>query len=136
MISNFGIGQCQLVGKSEHLGCCELWWKSRHSRKTSCKGYLAFNGQKRQRLSSPSASKQWWSSILKDFNYGTSAGGELKELLALVANTDRGIKTTKEQRKKIESYFDRLGDLGSLGTRNTVQGTWKLVWTTEKVSCY
>ena len=64
-----------------------------------------------------------------------TASKALDELLSAVAGSDRGITTTPAQLKDIKQLFEQLenGGKSMVGTPKTITGTWKLVWTTEKV---
>jgi hypothetical protein len=60
---------------------------------------------------------------------------DVKELLQLVAGTDRGVKSDTARTKQILSLVDRLATSSSSSTTTASQlsSTWKLLWTTEKV---
>ncbi|XP_074279997.1 putative plastid-lipid-associated protein 11, chloroplastic [Silene latifolia] len=57
-------------------------------------------------------------------------------LLNLISNQDRGLKTQKnpELRSQIIEAIDSLAELGSGSTTtdNSLSGTWRMMWTTEK----
>lgn len=59
-----------------------------------------------------------------------------EHLLALISDQDRGIKTQNDsaKRKSIVEAIDAMTVLGagSVTTGDSLSGTWRLLWTTEK----
>lgn len=58
----------------------------------------------------------------------------LDRLLQLTRDGDRGLATTPQQLAEIKECFETLEASGSVGTESNISGTWKLLWTTEKVN--
>lgn len=58
------------------------------------------------------------------------------DLLGLIANEERGVKTQKNsnQREQIIKAIEALGVLGSeqTTTNDSLSATWRMLWTTEK----
>lgn len=75
---------------------------------------------------------QWIGDVLESIR-PNPASKTLKELLDVANTTRRGIDTSRETRQQIEVYFSRLQEIGPQGTPDSINGTWKLLWTTEKV---
>jgi hypothetical protein len=67
------------------------------------------------------------------FNQSTKK--DTKELLKLLDDTERGLKSNAAQTKEILEVVDRLksGSEGTTTTGSNLSATWKLLWTTEKV---
>ncbi|CAE8629741.1 unnamed protein product [Polarella glacialis] len=56
-----------------------------------------------------------------------------KQLLAVLADSDRGVKTTLQQRISIEKLIDKLSALNLTAVAGArLSGRWQLLWTTEK----
>ncbi|XP_024932545.2 probable plastid-lipid-associated protein 11, chloroplastic isoform X2 [Ziziphus jujuba] len=80
----------------------------------------------------------------KAHQYNSSKGSSLTaqsklakhELLNLISDQDRGLKTQKNPAKRdsIINAIDALADLGSdtVTTGTSLSATWRLLWTTEK----
>lgn len=59
----------------------------------------------------------------------------MKEILSIIATTERGTLTTKEDMQLLKEKFDLLEQLEPTPTEygpDLLNGTWKLLWTTEK----
>jgi hypothetical protein len=62
------------------------------------------------------------------------AKAALGKLLEKTVDSQRGLSTDNgQQRKEIEALFTELEECGRAGTPESVTGTWRLLWTTEKV---
>jgi hypothetical protein len=57
----------------------------------------------------------------------------LARLLETVDATDRGLATTPQQLQQIKQCFEELEAAGKTGKEGNISGTWRLLWTTEKV---
>ncbi|CAG9467438.1 unnamed protein product [Pedinophyceae sp. YPF-701] len=62
------------------------------------------------------------------------ASTALSDVLDAIEGTDRGLATTKEQRKQIEDAVQQLYDeaQGKKTNGKDLSATWKLLWTSEK----
>ena len=70
-------------------------------------------------------------------NRGSSSAQSLSaenRLLQAIDGTDRGMRTSPEQKTAILEAVAQLEDLGrgSITTSGSISATWKLLWTTEK----
>jgi len=70
---------------------------------------------------------------MNQFTRVNSATKIKSELKTLIANSERGSKTTSKELKKINECFNALESLDMAGTRSSISGSWNLIWTTEKV---
>lgn len=59
-----------------------------------------------------------------------------EQLLVAVQGTDRGVTCSEEEKRDILKLTEELGEIGKdqVTTGDTLSGTWKLAWTTEKAS--
>ena len=65
-----------------------------------------------------------------------SSKASLKKLLSTIGGGDYGANTTPQQLAEIKEIFEDLESSGPAGTQSNISGTWKLMWTTEKVCMY
>lgn len=56
----------------------------------------------------------------------------MKEIVSIVASTERGTVTSKEELSALKERFDQLEQLPTEYDPKLLNGTWKLLWTTEK----
>lgn len=56
----------------------------------------------------------------------------IKEIVSIVASTERGTVTSKEELSALKERFDQLEQLPTEYDPKLLNGTWKLLWTTEK----
>lgn len=54
------------------------------------------------------------------------------EILQIIAKTNRGTTTSNKDLKELTQRFDELEELSCTYDKNLLNGTWKLLWTTEK----
>lgn len=76
-------------------------------------------------------------SCLKQDDTYSSNKATLQKLLKSIQETERGLTTSRTQKLAIEKLVDEIATNSStLITTDEIQtGTWKLLYTTEKVSC-
>ena len=70
------------------------------------------------------------------FRKKIATAGAIDDLLAAIEGTDRGCKTSSSQRAKIDAAINVLEGAADRGNDfgTDLTATWKLLWTTEKVS--
>ena len=68
------------------------------------------------------------------FSKAKASKSTLNRLLELATDGDRGLTTTPQQLAEIKQCFEELEASGLIGTESNISGTWKLLWTTEKVN--
>ena len=62
----------------------------------------------------------------------TSKDKIMKEILSIIATTERGTVTSKEELRLLQDKFDQLEENPTVYEPKMLNGTWKLLWTTEK----
>lgn len=63
----------------------------------------------------------------------SKANASLQSLVKMSMECERGLKTSPAQMAAIRQCFEELESLECRGTRENLSGTWRLLWTTEKV---
>lgn len=61
------------------------------------------------------------------------ARASLEKLLKVSMESERGLTTSPTQLATVRQCFEELETLECRGTRENLSGTWRLLWTTEKV---
>lgn len=67
---------------------------------------------------------------------GSTASSAAEELLAAIANTNRGTSTDSMSRQRVLRAVEQLERASTRVTNEAVCATWRLLWTTEKETLF
>lgn len=69
------------------------------------------------------------------FKRKIATSGAVDDLLAAIEGSERGCRTSKSQRARIDAALGVLEEAGydNVPINKSLSATWRLVWTTEKV---